>query len=146
MGWLNLLIIRASIMKSASVWGLDEDGIAFTATGCSWFRLYLYTPWKTSPKAPWPSGLRYKIKQLIYRRKKKELIIYIYIFFKKLSLNPEIEYHCGYWWSLNLYLPYQSYTFAWDLRQVFKTIKISSELVVRIEFGHYSVGNSLQRR
>lgn len=72
--------------------------------------------------------------------------IYIYIFFKKLSLNPEIEYHCGYWWSLNLYLPYQSYTFAWDLRQVFKTIKISSELVVRIEFGHYSVGNSLQRR
>jgi len=39
-------------MKSASACVVDKYGSVFTATGCSSPRLYLYTPWKTSPKAP----------------------------------------------------------------------------------------------
>lgn len=50
-------MIRASIIKSASAWDVVNEGRVLTATGCSSLFLYLYTPSKTSPKAPCPSGL-----------------------------------------------------------------------------------------
>lgn len=119
LGWLNLLIISASIMKSVSLWGMVNKGIVLTAMGCSSLRLYLYTPWNTSPKAPWPRGLA-----------KTQLRVVVVKFAK---------------FAQNLHLLDQGDTLVRYLRQIFKAVEVPSKLVIGIELGHHGVGNGAQR-